>query len=397
MGNSSTSHVNHRTPCVLVVGQTPPPYHGQAMMIQYLLDSDSKEINLLHVRMAYSDSMHEVGRLQWRKIWHLLALIFRIAYMRVTQPVDILYYPPAGPNRVPFYRDVITLLCTRWMFRHTVFHFQAAGLSELFAKLTPCERLLGRWAYSRPSAGIRLSNLATDDVAFVQARLQFVIPNAAPDEALRFSSAVQSRAENSSGPLRILYLGTVCETKGILVLLNACHQLKCRRIPFELEIVGSFQPRNFQQQVEDALLSLGIRQQTQLRGQLINDEKYNAFARADVFCFPSYYESECFPCVLVEAMSFSLPVVSTRWRGIPSIIEQGVTGFLTDIRDVGETARWLQMLANQPELRLQLGQAARQKYLSSFTKGLYQREVARVFTTVVGNAKDTQTSRVSSV
>ncbi len=385
--DTNTEKRNVRKACVLVVGQTPPPYHGQATMIQYLLDSDRDDIQLLHVRMAFSDTMDQVGRLQLQKLWHLLTLIAKIVYYRLTHAIDILYYPPAGPKRVPFYRDVITLLAVRWMFRHTVFHFQAAGLSELFDRLNPLEKLLGRWAFFFPTAGIRLSNLATDDVAFIRARHEFIIPNAASDESLRFANEIGNRALTTGRPLRILYLGTVCETKGILVLLQACQQLQCRGVSFDLHVVGSFQPASFQEVVRRRIVELGLEGRVQLHGQLINDKKSVAFAGADVFCFPTYYESEGFPCVLVEAMSFSLPIVSTRWRGIPSIVEEGVTGYLTEIQDAQVTAERLQLLASQPELRRQLGQAARDRYLQSFTKLRYQSEVARVFHAVLDRHK----------
>ncbi|MEM8681028.1 MAG: hypothetical protein AAGF97_16915, partial [Planctomycetota bacterium] len=49
-------------PTVLVVGQTPPPFHGQAMMLQRLLDSQPASVQLHHVRLAYSRTLDDVGR-----------------------------------------------------------------------------------------------------------------------------------------------------------------------------------------------------------------------------------------------------------------------------------------------------------------------------------------------
>ena len=49
---------------VLIVGQTPPPYHGQAIMIERLLRAPFSRVQLFHVRMDFSESIGDVGRLQ---------------------------------------------------------------------------------------------------------------------------------------------------------------------------------------------------------------------------------------------------------------------------------------------------------------------------------------------
>lgn len=39
---------------ILIVGQTPPPYHGQAMMIQRTIEAPFTKIKIYYVRMAFS-------------------------------------------------------------------------------------------------------------------------------------------------------------------------------------------------------------------------------------------------------------------------------------------------------------------------------------------------------
>ena len=41
------------------------------------------------------------------------------------------------------------------------------------------------------------------------------------------------------------------------------------------------------------------------------------------------------------------PVISTRWRGIPSVVEDGVNGFLTDIQAPQQVAEKLALLARE--------------------------------------------------
>jgi mRNA-degrading endonuclease RelE of RelBE toxin-antitoxin system len=56
---------------VLVVGQTPPPFHGQAIMIERLLVARFSRLELCHVRMAFSSSIADVGRVRPGKLLHL--------------------------------------------------------------------------------------------------------------------------------------------------------------------------------------------------------------------------------------------------------------------------------------------------------------------------------------
>src|SRR5689334_22377036 len=95
---------------VLVVGQTPPPHSGQAIMIERFVTCKLPEIELIHVRMGFSSHMNEVGRVRLGKIIHMFAIIARILYHRLADGVRILYYPPAGPDRVPTYRVFVVRL-----------------------------------------------------------------------------------------------------------------------------------------------------------------------------------------------------------------------------------------------------------------------------------------------
>jgi hypothetical protein len=69
----------------------------------------------------------------------------------------------------------------------------------------------------------------------------------------------------------------------------------------------------------------------------------------------------------VEAAAFGLPTVATRWRGIPSIVEDGKTGFLVAPHDPVGIADRLATLANDAELRMRLGAAARKKFEREYT------------------------------
>ncbi|MCB0778125.1 MAG: glycosyltransferase, partial [Flavobacteriales bacterium] len=102
---------------------------------------------------------------------------------------------------------------------------------------------------------------------------------------------------------------------------------------------------------------------------------FRHFAACDIFCFPSHFEAESFGLVLVEAMQFARPVVSTHWRGIPSVVSDGVNGYLVPVEDPGAVAGRLGVLADSPELRRRMGEEGRRIFEQRFTLERFQRNM----------------------
>ena len=81
--------------------------------------------------------------------------------------------------------------------------------------------------------------------------------------------------------------------------------------------------------------------------------------QADVLVVSSDHEG--FPNVVLEAMAAQLPVITTPAGDAPSVIEDGVTGFVVPPDDLGAMADRLRLLARTPSLRLRFGRAGRER------------------------------------
>lgn len=352
-----------------MVGQTPPPFGGQAIMQKMTLAGRYNRIHFYHVRMAFSKEMDEVGRFQVKKIVHLLYVILTIIWMRFRHGIGILYYPPAGPNRIPIYRDMAILICTRWLFKKVIFHFHASGISEIYPELTRIEKFAFRIAYFRPNLTISPSEFNPKDGLLLDTCRDVTIPNGIPD----FYPAM---AKNKENPLPvILFVGIMRESKGVLVTLDACRLLQESGHDFQVKMMGKFDSMAFEGRVQKFVEQHGIEDKIEFLGVCTGKEKWSHFANADIFCFPSFYENESFGLVILEAMQFCLPVVTTRWRGIPSLIEQGVSGYMVAPRDSNAVAEKLSLLLNHPELRKKMGEKGRHRYLEHYTIGTFYKNL----------------------
>lgn len=88
-----------------------------------------------------------------------------------------------------------------------------------------------------------------------------------------------------------------------------------------------------------------------------NEPNY-VFERIDILAFPSFYK-EGLPNVLLEAMSMKIPVISTEITGIPEVVFNGETGFLTDVGNVEQFAEAIEKIAKNPQTCVEMGEKAR--------------------------------------
>lgn len=362
---------------VLVVGQTPPPYHGQAIMIDRLVKYNFDRVELYFVRMAFSENLEEVGKFQFGKILHLIKLIIEILKVRFKCKINVLYYPPSGPVRISIYRDLIILNCVRPFFKKVVFHFHAGGVSESYEELPAVLKPLFRGAYYKSDASILLSDFNPQDGTNMRSKEQVVIPYGVADEASMLNGRVVKPQDEI---LRILFVGAVRETKGVTTLIETANLLKKRGVTgFEFHVVGPFFTDEYEKEAKEKVAQLGLEKEVLFRGLLVGEEKQAAYKQADIFCFPTFYEAETFGIVLLEAMQFNLPVVASSWRGIPSIVTDGEEGFLVPIQDPASVADKLQLLMNDPELREVMGKKGRLRFESNFTMDVFMNKMQDLF------------------
>lgn len=88
--------------------------------------------------------------------------------------------------------------------------------------------------------------------------------------------------------------------------------------------------------------------------------------------------------VLMEAMQFSMPIVATRWRGIPSLIEEEVNGFMVPIQDSIAIGNKLEILIDNPEKIQQMGERGRKLFLDRYSINKYYESMGHLFRQVAG-------------
>jgi glycosyltransferase involved in cell wall biosynthesis len=73
-------------------------------------------------------------------------------------------------------------------------------------------------------------------------------------------------------------------------------------------------------------------------------------SRYDILLLPTYHIGEGYPAVILEAFAAGVPVITTAWRSIPDIVEDGVTGIIVPPESPGELGRAIDRLLSDREL-----------------------------------------------
>jgi glycosyltransferase involved in cell wall biosynthesis len=137
-----------------------------------------------------------------------------------------------------------------------------------------------------------------------------------------------------------------------------------RRHDLELHIVGDGAMRT---RLESLTAELGLENRVVFHGFVSQDQCAHLLEGFDALVLPSLYE--CGGAVVLEAMAMGLPVVATKWGGPADYLDES-TGILIEPAGresfISELAEAMIRLAQSPELRAQLGQAARTRAATEF-------------------------------
>src|SRR5205823_10351316 len=89
---------------------------------------------------------------------------------------------------------------------------------------------------------------------------------------------------------------------------------------------------------------------------------------ADVLLLPS--EQESFGLAALEAMACEVPVVASRVGGVPEVVTDGETGFLSEVGDVEKMSEMAARLVMNEEMRREMGRRARESAISRYSTDL---------------------------
>jgi len=162
--------------------------------------------------------------------------------------------------------------------------------------------------------------------------------------------------------------------KGHRILLDAIRILRERDILIHVTLIGAGPDLEALQRVAQRT---GLGEVVTFTGALSHERTLAQLRRADIFALASFAEG--IPVALMEAMSLSVPCVSTSIAGIPELIRTGIDGLLVPPANPTAFAEALESLTADSALRKSLGNSGRQRIISQYNLPLNQELLAQCF------------------
>ena len=310
------------------------------MVIKRISEIETGDFDIKVIPMNCSESIENVGVFQFEKILVTIKAALRLRReLRAGDREAVVYFPPASPEWIPVCRDILFFLFARWSVNKWLFHFHAGGLPE-FLNSSFLGRLAGK-LYPRPKVNLSLSKDPSIQPSDFFGGTDLYVP-------LGLDVPIEFTARSQASTPRLLFVGNLFISKGVEICIRAVASLKSKGRNVVLDLVGGHVDGD-REKVLALVDELGVQDSVIFHGVLSGDPKWELFKSADCFVFPSYYPSEKFPNVLIEALGSGLPIVSTQWRGIPELIGENCEGTsLVPIQDQAAFEQALCLILDAP-------------------------------------------------
>lgn len=177
----------------------------------------------------------------------------------------------------------------------------------------------------------------------------------------------------SNEKFTLLFLGRIGKRKGIYDIIDVLKEYKGA---FNDNLEFLYGGDGDIEQVDNVIKKEKLDNIAKYQGWVDGENKQILLNIADAYILPSYNEG--LPISVLEAMSYSLPIISTRVGGIPEIVKDGINGFLINPGDKKAIYDSIVSLMNNKELRENMGKKSKEIvkehlpiYVESQLKQLY--------------------------
>lgn len=359
----------------LLLGDLPPPSHGQSLSFEMLCRElpgrgfDCRVVDLGRKRPSPWSRMSRARTAEVCSALVRFAAGLARGYRRI--------YLLIAQSRAGFLRDLL-FIWSAWLCGcRIVVHLKGGNYDGFYRKQSGFCRFLIRHTLRRVHRIIALSERLRGMYAFDPAlRERVVVVTNGPPEA--WKGKPRYRDERTEGPVRLLFLSNLIQSKGYYDVLEAAAIL-CRTTTMQLQVTfaGRFlsipedeipmSPEEAEAAFLECIETSGLSGIAHYAGPVTGEAKRRLLDTSDFFLLPTNYAHEGQPVSIIEAMSQGCVVVATNFRAIPDLVVNGETGVLVDYGRPEQIADAVRRIAGDAERYTAMSLAAVERYEKNFT------------------------------
>lgn len=173
--------------------------------------------------------------------------------------------------------------------------------------------------------------------------------------------------------VRFTFLGLIGDRKGIFDLIRVVKRLIDDAHQIRLTIGGNGEARRLLRKIKELEIASAVK----YCGWIGYEERDLILRETDIFVLPSYAEG--MPMSILEAMAYSVPVISTFAGGIPELVLDGETGFLFRSGDLDEMYQKIAYLVEDKNLREEMGRKGRELIRTNYNIQQATQKVSAIY------------------
>lgn len=182
------------------------------------------------------------------------------------------------------------------------------------------------------------------------------------------------KSNSNESIFNFVFLSRVIPEKGVLYICRAVRILESMGINnFQVDFYGKIQPSFESEFQQEILTSTKLKYAGFL--DLMNKKGVDKLAQYDVMLFPTYWPSEGFPGVIVDAFVAGLPVIASDWNLNKSIINDNIDGFIVPVHDVEALANKMKYVIEHKDVVKDISRNLQKKAMLYDTKNVVSYEL----------------------
>ncbi len=348
---------------ILLLGKTPPPFMGPSIATKIILESElSNSFKLIHQQTKLNSDLQDIGKAGIAKMFKLirqyLSCILKIIAYRPS-----LMIVPISQSKSGFYKDSVFIKIGALFGVKILVYLRGSNFLNFYNTLPYLDKAYGGKTLAKCNGAIVLGEkLRYIFDGFFTADKIHVVPNGAD---YNFNSISTDKLLGIEKPkLRVVYLGNLQPSKGILDVLEA-FTLLTNKVGAELHVVGHWRDEDTMVRCKE--IASAMPDKVFFHEVFTGQKKLNFLKKADIMVFTPK-EPEGHPWVIVEGMAAGLPIISTNMGAISESVQDGLNGYIVNISTPGEIAFRLDYLLKNDKLRKKMASASRRLYEEQFTE-----------------------------
>ena len=338
---------------VLMLGPDRSVHGGISGVVNNLYDAGLDQ----HIHLTYIGTMKEGGKAY--KLW--TALVAYLKFLRVLPKCDIVHVNMSSDRS--YLRKSIFVKKAASAGKNILIHQHGGDIVNYYRNLSQRGQIRMQNVFKMADRIIALSGQSRSFLTELIGTDEniTVMPNAVKIPPRETTDALPEPRDNetTSNSRTLLFLGRICKDKGIDELLEALDTINSEAAHrVKLIIGGIFEDEKYKYEFEKRSDYI------EYLGWVSGQKKEEVLKKADILVLPSYYEG--MPVCVLDAMAYGCPVIATEVGGIPTMIEDGISGILIKPRDVVSLREGIVKLVNDPDLCKRLSDMAYAKVSKDF-------------------------------